>query len=158
MFSLAFWFLAILALLLFLEHDLNYFIIEPFKYYCFHWTFTSSFTWLNLSLNICSFLLFLKGSCWLQLLTAIYAISPQSPCLQYHLLQLLLSIYYAFIWIFDQYLNPPVDCKLHEGRDYVCILLLFLLFSFCLLVFAHHFMANRRGKGGSNDRFPILGL
>ena len=23
---------------------------------------------------------------------------------------------------------------------------------------SHHFMTNRRGKGGSSDRFPILGL
>ena len=23
---------------------------------------------------------------------------------------------------------------------------------------SHHFMANRRGKGGSTDRFPLLGL
>ena len=156
MFSLAFCFLAILALFLFLEHDLHYFIIEPFKYYSFAWTFTSSFTRFTLSLNICPFLIFLKVSCWPQMLTAIHSISPQSPCLQYHLLQLLLSIYYTFIWVFDQYLYAPVDCKLQEGREYICILL--LLFSFCLLVYTHHFMANRRGKGGSNDRFPIWGL
>ena len=23
---------------------------------------------------------------------------------------------------------------------------------------SHHFMANRRGKGGSSDKFPLLGL